>query len=168
MNLNKIVAAAALSLVAATSFADNGGGVLDLSGGSAGFNRTPVGAGVFTDTYTFLLAGAAYLTTGSVTSSQVGSQDIDFTSIRIMQGATTFATFANNGTDAQEFYALSPTLLAAGAYSLVINGMQSADGASYGGNLAVAVAAVPEPETYALLLAGLGVLGFVARRRRQE
>jgi PEP-CTERM motif len=28
------------------------------------------------------------------------------------------------------------------------------------------VAAVPEPETYALMLAGLGVLGFVARRRQ--
>ena len=28
------------------------------------------------------------------------------------------------------------------------------------------VAAVPEPQTYALLLGGLGVMGFVARRRR--
>ncbi len=28
------------------------------------------------------------------------------------------------------------------------------------------VTAVPEPETYALMLAGLGVLGFVARRRK--
>jgi hypothetical protein len=30
------------------------------------------------------------------------------------------------------------------------------------------VTAVPEPETYALLLAGLGVMGFVARRRRND
>ena len=30
-----------------------------------------------------------------------------------------------------------------------------------------AVQAIPEPETYALMLAGLGVVGFMARRRRQ-
>ncbi len=30
----------------------------------------------------------------------------------------------------------------------------------------VTVSAVPEPETYPLMLVGLGVLGFVARRRR--
>ena len=31
-----------------------------------------------------------------------------------------------------------------------------------------AVAAIPEPETYAMLLAGLGLLGFAARRRKQK
>jgi hypothetical protein len=32
----------------------------------------------------------------------------------------------------------------------------------------LAVTAVPEPETYAMMLAGLGLLGFVGRRRKQK
>jgi len=32
----------------------------------------------------------------------------------------------------------------------------------------VKVSVVPEPETYALMLAGLGIMGFVARRRRAD
>lgn len=33
-------------------------------------------------------------------------------------------------------------------------------------NVSVAIAAVPEPESYAMLIAGLGLMGAVARRRR--
>ena len=36
----------------------------------------------------------------------------------------------------------------------------------YGYNMAVVVAAVPEPETYAMLVAGLGLVGGIARRRK--
>ena len=36
-----------------------------------------------------------------------------------------------------------------------------------GGSAWYSVTAVPEPETYAMLLAGLGLMGAVARRRRQ-
>jgi hypothetical protein len=32
----------------------------------------------------------------------------------------------------------------------------------------VSTPAIPEPETYAMMLAGLGLLGFVARRRRER
>jgi hypothetical protein len=32
--------------------------------------------------------------------------------------------------------------------------------------VATAVAPIPEPETYAMLLAGLGMMAFLARRRR--
>ena len=35
-------------------------------------------------------------------------------------------------------------------------------------NLTYNAAPIPEPETYAMLLAGLGLLGFVARRRKQQ
>lgn len=43
-------------------------------------------------------------------------------------------------------------------------------GASYGGSVEfMAVAApVPEPEIYAMLIAGLGLMGFVARRRQRN
>jgi hypothetical protein len=34
--------------------------------------------------------------------------------------------------------------------------------------LTITVTAVPEPETYAMMLAGLGLLGFAARRRKQQ
>lgn len=30
------------------------------------------------------------------------------------------------------------------------------------------LAAIPEPESYAMLLAGLGMLGYAARRRKQK
>jgi hypothetical protein len=53
--------------------------------------------------------------------------------------------------------------------SNVANWTDSGDGsyaASVPNTTAFAVTAVPEPETYALLLAGLGVVGFMARRRR--
>ncbi|WP_332852369.1 PEP-CTERM sorting domain-containing protein [Duganella sp. S19_KUP01_CR8] len=34
-------------------------------------------------------------------------------------------------------------------------------------NVSVTVSAVPEPETYAMLMAGLGLVGFAARRRQR-
>ena len=46
------------------------------------------------------------------------------------------------------------------------NGLDFTDNGSVG-RYAIAVSAVPEPETYALLLVGLGVVSLVARRRKQ-
>lgn len=38
---------------------------------------------------------------------------------------------------------------------------------AWNGEFQMNVSAVPEPETYAMMLAGLGLMGFVARRRKQ-
>ena len=56
-----------------------------------------------------------------------------------------------------------------GLYDLVIgfNDALEVDGDYDDLVIGVRVTAVPEPETYALMLAGLGVIGFIARRRRQ-
>jgi len=56
--------------------------------------------------------------------------------------------------------------LAAGQYHLDISGQFGPN--AFGGQYSVALQAlpVPEPETYAMLLAGLGLVGFSVRRRK--
>lgn len=57
-------------------------------------------------------------------------------------------------------------ILAAGSYSLKITGTGNGQN-GYGLYTYTAFAqAVPEPESYAMFLAGLGLMGFVAARRR--
>ncbi len=52
--------------------------------------------------------------------------------------------------------------VAAGTYQLLVSGSSSGFSAM---RSVSDISAVPEPESYAMLLAGLGVLGFVGRRR---
>jgi PEP-CTERM motif len=61
---------------------------------------------------------------------------------------------------------LNPLLLNAGTYTLQIRGtVVGTAGGSYSGVLNLAPP-VPEPETYAMMIAGLGLVGFAARRRK--
>jgi hypothetical protein len=59
--------------------------------------------------------------------------------------------------------------LAAGDYSIFVGGSDYANQSvlpqlQYG--ISGTVAVVPEPETYAMLLAGLGLMGAIVRRRK--
>ncbi|MFC0166919.1 FxDxF family PEP-CTERM protein [Pseudoduganella danionis] len=59
--------------------------------------------------------------------------------------------------------------LAAGSHTLTFAGLNphnASDTSAFIDNISMNVAAVPEPETYAMLLAGLGLVAGVARRRK--
>lgn len=71
--------------------------------------------------------------------------------------------FVKNG-DADHLILPDNTFFAAGAYTMIIGGNASG---SAGGlyNIAAVTAPVPEPETWGMLLAGLGLIGLRLRQR---
>lgn len=64
--------------------------------------------------------------------------------------------------------AYSWDLLANKTYTLVVKGITTATNSTYNvqGNYLTNITPVPEPASYAMLLAGLGVMATIARRRR--
>ena len=62
------------------------------------------------------------------------------------------------------YYAMV-TDLAPGAHTLMYGGGDTVTGLTFDVTAHINVVAIPEPETYALMLAGLGTIGWIARRR---
>ena len=114
-----------------------------------------VGGG-FVDTFKFTLTSAATITAG-LTAVAPSSFSSGFFMLENYTSPTNFGS----GTIGSTFTAT----LAAGDYFYTVKGVGAA-GSTYA--LKSVVAAVPEPETYALFLAGLGAVGFLAARRRSN
>lgn len=134
---------------------------------SATFGATR-GVGSFLDSYCFTLASPhsvaasitnVFMTFGAASYGEVGG----------------FASALGGGSLTPSTTLVSPMtvqllagswVLGAGTYYLGVSGSVGSGTASYGGN--IAVTSVPELETYALMLAGLGVIGFLSVRRRRD
>jgi hypothetical protein len=144
-------------------------GSIDLSSGSGFFGNTPI-AGSFTDTLTFTVTTLSTFN-GSITSAVNGTQDVDFTSIVVTPGSLSFVFMLGESGGACGPRPPPALGLAPGVYTLTLNGTNSASMGSYGGNLALTPAVpptpVPEPESYALLLAGPRNGRLLTRRRRR-
>ncbi|MCZ4313861.1 FxDxF family PEP-CTERM protein [Comamonadaceae bacterium G21597-S1] len=169
--------AVALAVLAGAGFgahaADYALGVISASGAPTSFNAFHAGAGLttFDDNFTFTLATAG-LTGGSVIDFSIpGITGASFTGATLYAGTpgAATATYAVASGTASSM-AFSSVLTPAGSYFFNVTGFVTPGvslGAAYSGALSVAAAPIPEPESYAMLLAGLGVMGAIAVRRNK-
>ena len=166
MKLKSLALAAALAASVVPAFADNQGiTLIDVGDNAYGniyqatFAALSGSPGVVlnggTDIITFsgALAGVYNVVlNGSAQFVNSLAGTLNLVPVSITPGPNGFTFFSTINT-------LSPN------FALQLNGIAQAD-AQYSGN--ISVTAIPEPETYALVLAGLGVMTFVARRRRPQ
>ena len=131
---------------------------------SAGWGVTHLQAGAFSDTLSFTGAVGGFFESVLTNISTMTSNNIDFTSVTI--NGSNFATSRTGLVDLASFSQASVS----GPLQVVVNGVAgqglalgTAISASYGG--IANVSPVPELETLAMMLAGLGVVGTVGRRR---
>ncbi len=140
------------------------------------FNPQPIlGADTLFDfLYTFDLTNLDASTGTSVTASAINGNGLAFLELKLISPADlvlvdVMATESQNspGTWNASFN-YSPILAGSGTYKLEVLGKSASTSAAAGYNGNMILAAVPEPESYAMLMAGLGLLGFVSRRRKKE
>jgi hypothetical protein len=170
MKMKSLAIAAALAASASASFAEDWNSTVPLLSGStdswsAGFNVTHLEAGSFTDTFTFTPDLGGFVSASLITIGGFAAADLDFLSASING---TPLTLSSSGSG--EFALLDLTSLT-GPLVLTVTGTAGPSfeagagvNASYAGTLNVT--AIPEPGTLALAMAGLGVVGFLSRRRR--
>jgi hypothetical protein len=121
----------------------------------------------FTDTITFTLSSTRNV------QSYVDPYYEEFNGDAVWDVGGTYGLYAADDTPIVEGWTFSQNhqrTLAAGTYYYKIAGfVAGSTGSSYSlSSNPVAVTAVPEPGTYALLMLGLGVVGYTARRQRAK
>lgn len=129
------------------------------------FFNTGIAAGEFTDTFTFTLPADGF-GSGTVTTSANflgNANDLDFTSV-LINGVAAQLFVAGGGVFESAFQNLIP-ITAGQLNTITVTGFSRGNGA-YGGQASFEPSAIPEPASWALMLAGFAMTGYALRRRR--
>lgn len=157
--MKKLLFAAAMAVSAtAASAPAHAAAVISFDGTTGTFSHMNIGGGAFSDTLNFTVPGMGSV--GATISSIAVSflNNIDFTSVTLNG-----QEFDIGNMGMQEFRSIKVPV-SAGEQTLMINGTSGGNG-SYSGTLAFAV---PEPESWAMMITGFGLAGAAIRGRRRR
>jgi hypothetical protein len=166
-------------LLAGAAFSANAASVshaaktVDLSTGAAKYGSSFTGGlanSTFSDVFNFSVAGKSLLAADLTSTSGTAAVGLDLTNFQVFTSAGALVySGAQKSTGKVDSWKLNTSnlVLNSGNYYLqVIGTVNSNSAGSFSGNLSLKALPVPEADTYAMLLAGLGLVGFVARRRK--
>ncbi|MBB4641691.1 FxDxF family PEP-CTERM protein [Rhizorhapis suberifaciens] len=157
--MKKLLFAAAMAVSATVVSAPaHAAAVISFDGTTGTFEHFSIAGGAFSDTLKFTVPGMGSV--GATISSIAVSflNDVDFTSVKLNGQDFDIASLG-----LLEFRSLKVPV-SAGEQTLVINGTSGGNG-SYSGTLAFAV---PEPESWAMMIAGFGLAGVAIRTRKKR
>ena len=122
--------------------------------GISNFTTFANGAGLGATQYDFVISAGTSVDANYISGLLGPIGDMHFTSSQVLPPGTSLTTGFHLGTpvNAPDIYA---TTAAGGNLLLKVDGSNTF------------TTVIPEPETYALMLAGLGAIGFMTRRRRK-
>jgi hypothetical protein len=117
-------------------------------------------SGTFSDTIDFAISGVSNLSAG------VGALNFTLGGSPYKNiGNLDLTLYNSHGTDLGSGTDITVNNLASGSYYAIVSGKATGvAGGEYGG--AISVSPVPESSTLAMLLAGLGIMGYAVSRRK--
>ena len=167
LKLLGVTAIAAASLTAASAHAYN----LTFTDGTSAASRSDITAGsMFTDDYDFTIPTASD-DTFSATFTETKLSNISSPTLALFTsgGTPESSVISVASTPMAEYEELDVSGLAAGSYYLQVAGTVGASGSgAYSFSAASAVSATPEPATWALMIAGVGMVGGALRYSRRN
>ena len=169
MKIALLASAIALAVAAPASAAINIGDILNVEYRFSDLST------VFATTGNFVYTGAGQtVVSAGITSVILGTNSVTFSNNQNLIGAS-FTTAANNGpvltnvTNGSAFSGWTVTSFTQPYTSAVLSGSAigvNFSGQVYNGGTVTISGAVPEVSTWTMMIAGFGMIGFAARRRK--